>query len=34
VLLADDGLLLLNISTLAGDRTLAWFDEHGWQLEV
>jgi release factor glutamine methyltransferase len=33
-LLADDGLLLLNISTLAGERPLAWFDEHGWQLEV
>ena len=32
-LLADDGLLLLNISTLAGERPLAWFDEHGWQLE-
>ena len=33
-LLADDGLLLLNISTLAGERPLAWFDEHGWQLDV
>jgi release factor glutamine methyltransferase len=33
-LLADDGLLLLNISTLAGDRALARFDEHGWQLDV
>jgi release factor glutamine methyltransferase len=33
-LLADDGLLLLNISTLAGERPLAWFDDHGWQLDV
>jgi hypothetical protein len=27
-------MLLLNISTLAGERPLAWFDEHGWQLDV
>jgi tRNA1(Val) A37 N6-methylase TrmN6 len=33
-LLTDDGLLLLNISTLAGERALAWFDEHGWELDV
>jgi hypothetical protein len=26
--------LLLNISTLAGERPLACFDEHGWQLDV
>jgi hypothetical protein len=25
---------LPNISTLAGERPLAWFDEHGWQLDV
>ena len=29
-----DGFPLLNISTLAGDRALAWFDELGWQLDV
>jgi tRNA1(Val) A37 N6-methylase TrmN6 len=33
-LLADNGLLLLNISTLAGERPLAWFDDHGWHLEI
>jgi methylase of polypeptide subunit release factors len=33
-LLADDGLLLVNISTLAGERPLAWFNEHGWQLDA
>jgi methylase of polypeptide subunit release factors len=33
-LLADDGFLLLDISTLAGDGPLAWFDEHAWQLDV
>jgi hypothetical protein len=33
-LLADDGLLLLNISTLAGERPLTWFDQYGWQLDV
>ena len=33
-LLADDGLLLLNISTLAGERPLAWFDDYGWRLDM
>ena len=33
-LLAEYGLPVLNISTLAGERPLAWFDEHGWQLDV
>jgi hypothetical protein len=33
-LLSEDGLLLLNISTLAGERPLAWFDEHRSRLDV
>jgi tRNA1(Val) A37 N6-methylase TrmN6 len=33
-LLADDGLLLLNISTLAGERPLEWFGEYGWQVQA
>ena len=33
-LLTDDGLLLLNISTLAGERPFDWFDEHGWHLDA
>jgi SAM-dependent methyltransferase len=33
-LLAHDGVLLLNISTLAGERPLDWFDDHGWHLDV
>jgi len=32
-LLTDDGTLLLNISTLAGDKPLQWFAEHGWQID-
>src|SRR5262249_60906625 len=33
-LLITGGVLLLNISTLAGERPFDWFDEHGWQLDV
>jgi len=33
-LLADDGLLLLNISTLAGERPLEWFGEYGWDVQA
>jgi len=33
-LLTDEGLLLLNISTLAGERPFDWFDEHGWHLDA
>jgi tRNA1(Val) A37 N6-methylase TrmN6 len=33
-LLADDGVLLMNISTLAGERPFAWFDDHGWHLDL
>jgi SAM-dependent methyltransferase len=33
-LLAHDGVLLLNISTLAGERPLDWFADHGWHLDV
>jgi tRNA1(Val) A37 N6-methylase TrmN6 len=32
-LLADNGVLLLNISTLAGDAPLQWFADNGWQVD-
>jgi SAM-dependent methyltransferase len=33
-LLAHHGVLLLNISNLAGNRPLDWFDDQGWHLDV